>query len=374
MSEGESVLERKFGPAPRILVLRGARMGDFLSVTPAMHALRRALPAATIGLITSPGVAPLAARYDWFDGIFVAPWWSGVSDGETGAGARNRFFAKMRRWRADAALQLNGGGENSNPFLLRLGAKFTAGVRHPSAPDLDLTVPYVRTQGVRLRFLDLLAVLGIPADSLELELPARPGDDGELAAALPEGVSFDDFCQQPLLGIHAGARSGSRCWPPDRFAEVTRQLAEEFGLRPVLVGSEANLGAAVGAALPKGIGAIDLTGRTSLGALITCVRRLRLFVGSDSGPVHVAEAVGTPSVAIFGSSHPINWGPPLQAWHRTVADWTAPCRWFRPCGCPDDSSAPCLQSVTVEQVLAEARSLWECLERRRAAIGSCPHD
>ncbi|MGH2460457.1 MAG: glycosyltransferase family 9 protein [Chloroflexota bacterium] len=360
-----TLLHQLFGDSPRILILRGARLGDYLSTTPALRALRRALPRATIGLITAPDLAPFARRYSWFDEVFVAPAWPGVSDGPEGADIADQFFAMMRAWRADVAFQLNGGGENSNPFVLRLGARLTVGVRHPSAPDLDLTIPYSRTQPVRVRFLDLLALLGIPPVSLDLELPARPEDDVELAAALPAGLGLAELDRTPLLGIHAGARSGARQWPIERFAEVGHRLADEFRFRPLLLGSEAELGRGVAVALRTRAAPIDLTGRTSLGALVAAMRRLDLFLGNDSGPSHVAEAVGTPSVTIYGASHPINWAPTSQAWHRAVADWTAPCRWFRPCGCPDDSTAPCLQAVTVDQVLSEARSLIAAVRRGR---------
>lgn len=365
MAEADTLLHRLFGPSPRILILRGARLGDFLSTTPAFRAIRQALPRARIGLITSPGLVELARRYTWFDDIFVAPGWPGVSDGPEGDEARRRFFATMRRWRADVALQLQGGGESSNLLVRRLGARFTAGVRHPRAPDLDLTVPYLRTQSVRLRYLDLLALLDIPALSSDLELPRRPGDDAELAAALPPDLTLADLGETALLGIHAAARSGARQWPVDRFAVVATRLCSEFGLRAVVLGSERESGRALSELMPASVRPIDLTGRTSLGALVALIGRLEVFLGNDSGPSHVAEALGTPSVVVYGASHPMNWAPPAQAWHRVVADWTAPCRWFRPCGCPDDSSAPCLQGVTVDQVYEEARLLLDCLRRRR---------
>lgn len=360
---GDNLIQHLFGPRARLLIVRGGRLGDFLATTPAFRALRQALPAATIGLITSPGLVPLARRYRWFDDVFAAPGWPGVSDGPTSEEVRRAFVQRMQDWHADVAIQLNGGGENSNPLVLQLGARFTVGGRHPAAPDLDLTVPYVRDQPVRFQLLDVVAALGIPTDSMRLELPAQPTDDGELAAALPPDLSLAELEEQPLLGIHPGSRSGARQWPIERYAAVAVSVWEEHRLRPVVLGDEQHLGRALVQRIGDAARPIDLTGRTSLGALSALIRRLTIFVGNDSGPAHVAEAVGTPSVVIFGSSNPLSWGPPDQRLHRVVASWNAPCRWAGPCGCPDDSSVPCLQAVEVAAVLAEISSLLSHLQR-----------
>lgn len=361
--DSHPLLEDLVGPTPRILVLRGGRVGDFLSATPALRELRRAVPGSQIGVIIAAGLQEFVRRYPSIDEIFVAPGWPGVADGPLDEASRSAFFRRLRAWKADLALQFNGGGECSNPLLLQLGARLTAGVRHPSAPDLDVTVPYIKTQAVRFRYLDVLRALGISPQSTALDLPPHADDERDLAAALPDGLNPEDLAQQGLLGVHVGANSGARRWPIERFARVIDALAREFGLRPVIVGSETDLGIALEQSVSRSTNTLNLTGRTSLGGLVAMIRRLTLLIGSDSGPAHIAEAVGTPSVVIFGSGHPLNWGPTAQAWHRIVADWTAPCRWFRPDGCPDDSSVPCLQSVTPDAVIREASDLLRRLEQ-----------
>jgi ADP-heptose:LPS heptosyltransferase len=359
-------LEQAFGPRPRILILRGARFGDFLATTPALRALHRALPGARIGVVTSPQNASLAARYASIDDVFVAPAWPGVSDGPTDPATADRFFAQVHAWRADLVLQFNGAGETSNPLARRLGARLTAGIRHPQAADLDLSVPFVRTASERLRYLDVLALFGIPPDGLALDFPIQPDDDAAFRRAWPGLLPLGDSGALPLLAVHPGARSGARRWPVERYAAVVGELAAEFRLRPLVLGTETDLGAALTRLVPADLGLVNLTGRTTLGATAVGIRRSALFVGNDSALAHLAEAVGTPSVVIFGSSHPLNWGSPLQTWHRVVADWSAPCRWFRPCGCPDESSAPCLQAVQPADVLREARALLATAGRLHA--------
>ena len=134
-------------------------------------------------------------------------------------------------------------------------------------------------------------------------------------------------------------------------------------MRPVVLGTETGLGRALTASIPRRADPIDLTGPYPLGATIALLRRAALFIGNDSGLAHVAEAVGTPSAVVYGASHPHVWGPIEREWHRPVSSVTSPCRAFLPCGCPDASTIPCLDSVTADDLLREARSLISTIER-----------
>lgn len=364
-NQPENLIHHLFGTRPRVLVLRGAYLGDFLLFTPALRALRHALPQARLGVIVSEPMATLATRYAAIDEIFLAPTYPEIANGRVDDEKVNAFFAQMREWQADCVLQMNDVGSSSNRFARALGGKFTAGVGRADNPDLDLILTYVPTQSVRMRHLDFLALLGIPAGSIDLELPLRPDDEVDLAEALPTELTLDQLEALPLAGLHAGAKWGARRWPADRFARVADQLIEEFGLTPVILGTETDLGAAVIAAMRHPELAINLTGRTELGALAALIKRLKIFIGNDSGPSHVAEALGIPSVIVYGVNHPFVWGPLLQAQHRIVADWTAPCRHFAPDGCPDDSTVPCLQAMSPARVLAEVRSILQDQRRIR---------
>ena len=183
-----------------------------------------------------------------------------------------------------------------------------------------------------------------------------------MAAALGDRQSVADLEQQPLLGIHPGARSGARRWPVERYGEVVAALARTYQLRPVVLGTETELGAALRESLRNASDVIDLPPETG-GRSWRGDPCLALFIGNDSGLSHVAEALHIPSVIVYGASHPINWGSPMQGMHRIVADWSAPCRWFRPCGCPDTSDAPCLQAVSIERVLGEVTGLLDGIGR-----------
>ena len=354
---------RDLGQSPRIALLRAGGLGDFISTTAALRAVRAALPQASLTLITSPNVAPLARRYDAIDHIVVAPAYPGVVKGTPDDAATSAFFKSMEREHFDLALQWHGGGTHSNRFVQRLGARVTAGFKGEDAPPLDHWIPYDVRQHEVLRYLDLLRLLGIESSDVRTYLPVIPADHEELSAlrGLVDQKALD---QGMCMGIHASAGAPSRRWAPERFALVADRLLEEFGFQAVLVtagpGQESD-SAAVVANMAARNRAVDLGGKITLGGLVALISQLGFFLGNDSGPSHMAVALGTPSVVVFGSAHPINWAPLERTYHRAVAYWAAPCRWMINDGCPDTAHVPCIQGVQPEEVLAEARQLLRML-------------
>ena len=350
---------------PRIAILRGGGLGDFLSTTAALRALRDALPEAHITLITGPTLAPFAARYPEIDRIVTAPSFPGVVEGPPDPTASDRFFRAMRSERFDLALQWHGGGTQSNHFVNQLGAKMTAGFKGDDAEPLELWLPYDIRQHESLRYLDLLRLIGIRASDFRSHLPVLPSDREELARVLEPG-HLQALRRGRCFGLHASAGGLSRRWAPDRFAFVADHLAADFHPDVIFVtagpGQEGDSSAVVRAMAARHL-AVDLGGRISLGALVALIADLRFFLSNDSGPAHMAAALDVPSVVVFGSAHPINWGPLERCFHRQVANWATPCRWMVNDGCSDTPDVPCLTGVSPESVLQEARQLLALLER-----------
>ncbi|MBX6342696.1 MAG: glycosyltransferase family 9 protein [Thermomicrobiaceae bacterium] len=356
-----SVLAR-LGPAPRIAVVRPGRLGDLVVATPALRALRQACPGARVTLVTSPGAAPLARRLPWVDEVVVPPAFpaapGGASAAPTGP-ALDRFLASMRARRFDLAIQAKEGGDSMNAFTQALGARVTVGQRSLAAPPLDLWMAYQTLQPEALRLLDVVGLAGVEGGDPRPEVPVLPEDLAEAARVLGPA-------RRPLVGAHVGAGSGARRWPPERFAAVLDALIEETGCAVALIGTaeERPAARAVAARLARPNAARDLTGRLSLGGLIGLVSRLDLLVGNDSGPAHLAAALDVPTVVVFGNANPAQWAASRRLWQRPVFAPDAPCRLpGRRCGCPDDATARCLQAVTVDRVLREARALLRLLER-----------
>ena len=347
------------GTAPKIAILRGGGLGDFLVTTPALRALRAVWPAAIVVLLTTPYLAPLARRYAAIDRVVLVPPYPGVVAGPYEAGAATGFLAAMQAECFDLALQWHGGGRHSNGCVRQLGARLTAGFRTPDAASLDYALPYDERQHEVLRYLDLLALLGVPARGTHLDLPVLTSDR-DAVAALGDALDLEQWAAGRLVAVSLGAADPTRRWAPEQFAAVVDVLLAEFDLPGVVVEAPAAQSGDAERfvrALACPARAVNLAGRTSLGALIGLTSRYRLLLTNDSGPAHIASALGTPSVVVFGSANPLNWAPLNRTWHRVVADWAAPCRYLPDDGCASDSYPPCLQAVDRAAVLEAARGL-----------------
>jgi ADP-heptose:LPS heptosyltransferase len=334
----------------KLAVLRANAIGDFLVSLPAIEALRAAYPQAELVLLGSDWHAGfLAGRPGPVDCCLPVPPTRGVRDDRPPSppAAVDRFFARMRAERFDLAVQLQGGGRHSNPFVGRLGARVTAGSQAPDAPPLDRTVPYTRDQHEIHRFLEVAGLVGATPVTLEPRLRVTAADRAQAAAALAE----DD---RPLVVLHPGANDSRRRWPVERLAVVGRELARK-GARLAVVGTAAEQ---------------PLADRL-LATLEGLLEQATLLVGNDSGPRHLAAAVGTATVAVYWGVSLGSYGPLDRARHRAPTAWRLHCP---VCGanglqqdCRSSHHASLVADVTVDEVLAEALDLL-ATETARASI------
>ncbi|UKA73602.1 glycosyltransferase family 9 protein [Arthrobacter sp. FW306-07-I] len=311
------VLE-KFDAVSRIVVLRGGGLGDLIFAIPAMAALKAAYPEATITLLGTPiHKALLAALKSPVDEVVVLPFAEGVRPGEEDAEELERFFAQMRSRNFDLAVQVHGGGRYSNPFLLRLGARHTVGTRTPDAASLERTIPYLYYQNEPLRALEVAGFAG--AFPVDLEARLSPADCGAATEAANSEAG------QPLVVIHPGATDPRRRWPAEKFAELAAACAAD-GSRVIIVGdsSEQELaeGIAERAASP---GVRSVAGALDMAGLVSLLAEADVVVANDSGPRHLAQALGVPTVGIFWAGNVINAGALGRSLHRVHASWVTTC-------------------------------------------------
>ncbi|MEV4989695.1 glycosyltransferase family 9 protein [Pseudarthrobacter sp. LMD1-1-1.1] len=350
------VLE-KFDDVSRIVVLRGGGLGDLIFAVPAMAALKAAYPASRITLLGTPiHKALLGAVESPVDEVVVLPFAEGVRPGEEDTGELDRFFADMRARHFDVAVQLHGGGRYSNPFLLRLGARHTVGTRTADAASLERTVPYLYYQHEPLRALEVAGFAGAFPVDLEARLAPSPP-----AAPCQAGSGDGD---QPLVVIHPGATDPRRRWPAAKFAELAAACAAD-GSRVVIIGdsSEQELAAEVASraaspAVHSAAGELDMAG------LVALLAEAGVVVANDSGPRHLAQALGVPTVGIFWAGNVINAGALGRSLHRVHASWVTACPtcgidvtqvgWTAP-RCVHDDSA--VAGIGVTEVYEDVRSL-----------------
>jgi heptosyltransferase II len=345
-----------------VLVLRLDRIGDVLMALPALADLRRALPSARIRLAVGrwseeiAGMAPVDEVIVW-----SAPWAGRRGEGATGALALARKARAVSARPPDVAIDLQ--GDVRAVFLMRLtAARFRVGYANTGGRawlthvvPLDETVSWVE-QNRR-------AVEVVAGPRRESGTAAHITADPAAAQALLEREGLAG--RRPLVGIHPSGGRTIKQWPVERWREVARRLQENDGATVVVTGGagDAALARAVGEGLPRPV--IDLAGRLSVAETMAVIGALDVFLSPDTGPMHMACAMGTPSVAVFGPSAAERYFSaelsPRPARHVVVRRelWCAPCNLIRrpPEECVADVTPECLRIVTVEDVYGAAAEL-----------------
>ncbi len=273
----------------RILVIRSDRFGEFLLNIPALRVLRKAYPRANITLAVSPAVKELALALECVDEVEV--W--------------NKAFRRaMRGKKFDACIVLN-------PAKEAHWAAFWAGI--PVRAGYDRKWGFLLTHKIKdEKYLGLRHEVEYNLELVRLVLP--------LASALPrndEGVSIrvaakcDLMIGGKIVAIHPFTSDPVKQWPVDRFMELAGRISRELGVKVIFVGKTGD-----GRGIKRNaenLGALDLVNKTSLTELACVLKRCSMLVTCDSGPMHLAAAVGTPVIALFRNDLPgktaKRWGP-----------------------------------------------------------------
>jgi predicted lipopolysaccharide heptosyltransferase III len=325
----------------RILVIKLRYLGDVLLSTPVVASLRAAFPGAFLSMLVNRGTEAMIAENPHLDEVLVV---------ERRASPLRQFrFAQMlRRRRFDLAIDLTDGDRAA--ILSRLtGAAIRAGFNREAlwrgrlythvVPLRQEPLPIVRQQ------LMMLETLGIPSVRSTPVLHVRPEDD--LAAAdalLTIGVSEGEG----FVALHPGVRWPWNSWPAERFAGLIDYVQGKLGVKVVLLGGERDCGTAEAILSRVESGARSLIGRLGILAVASVLRRAALFVGHDSGPMHIAAAMGTRVVALFGSSDPRVWAPVGEG-HVTIHKGID-CRPCLPHGCRRGDEN-CMRRIDVDEVI-----------------------
>jgi ADP-heptose:LPS heptosyltransferase len=322
-----------------IAVFRALKLGDMLCVTPALRALRRHYPKAHIALIALPWFRELSSRYGHvIDEVIEFPGSPNLPERQASRSVLDRFIGTMACRGFDLVIQMHGSGELTNPLIARFAGRQAAGFypRSGSCPDPAGFLPWIEEQPEPLRYIELLAHLGIPSQGTWLGLPISPSEIAE-ARWLKD---MPGIAGRPIACLHPGASLPERRWSASSFAAIGDRLAQH-GFAVVLTGGpeERTLTAEVAARMRRG--SVDVAGATSIGLLAALVSEAALVVCNDTGVSHVAAATRTPSVVISPVSDPRRWAPLDQDLHRLV---------------------DARQGASVDQV-------WQCIERLVRDLG-----
>jgi ADP-heptose:LPS heptosyltransferase len=336
----------------KIAIFRALYLGDMLLCVPALRAIRRRFPHAEITLIGLPWAHTFAQRFSAYIDRFVEfAGYPGIKEIPVAQETLQRFLAGQQAYGYDLVLQMHGSGQISDQFALALHGQKTIGYYEQVQPDgLTCGLPYPKDEPEVLRNLGLTRLLGCDDLAPALEFPLFKEDRVEAARLLFKLPRAD----RPWIGIHTGSRSPARRWSSDYFAQLADALAQRFHAQIILTGSYDEKSTVRDVMMHMRTQPLDLAGQTSLGGLAALISELDLFISNDTGPAHVANAVDTPSVSIFGPADPNRWASLDQAKHPMVRHPVAcsPCPYWE---CPIDHR--CLHRLKPEAVLEVAVQL-----------------
>jgi ADP-heptose:LPS heptosyltransferase len=308
-------------------MLRALGLGDFLTALPALRALHAAFPRHRRLLAMPSALAPLARL-------------AGVADAIVDA---RPLMPLALAAAPDVAVNLHGRGPQSHHVLLATRPRRLLAFHHPDVPATAEAPRWRQDEHEVVRWCRLLRAHGIAADPTRLDLLPPGRRLPALAPAEARGATL----------IHPGAAAGARRWPAERFGAVAR-AERDAGRRTIVTGGPTEVALAHAVAGAAGLPAEAVyAGRTSLVELAALVGVAGRVVCGDTGVAHLATALRTPSVVLFGPTTPAVWGPPpARPWHRAL--------WVGRTGDPHAERVdPGLTAISVDDVLAALDAVAE---------------
>ncbi len=285
---------------PRITIVRHGAIGDVVNNLPLLNALREGFPDAVLTWVVEPKALPIIDGHTALDRIVVFP------RGRVAAGLLG-FLRELRSGGHDVVLDTHR-HLKSGAVSLASGCRIRIGFDRARANELNWVfashhLPPQRRPAVMVEhFLDFAAALGVPARQPRWDIFV--GDDARDQASRLLASS-----QRPYVAVNLGASTAEKCWPAASFAALSRRIAER-GPAVVWTGSGTTDQGIAAAALAGGAGEVtNLVGKTDLKTLAAILGGAEAVVACDTGPLHMAVAVGRPVVALFGPSDAARTGP-----------------------------------------------------------------
>jgi len=329
----------------KFLIVSTTGLGDTLWGTPAIRSLRQSFPESTIAVLTSPIGAQVLEHNKHIDELFVLNSSTFFS--------LLRLLPALKKQRFDAILIFHTSQRLILPFCALLEATHmigTAGINK----DLDFLLTKALKKSYQheiARRLDIVKELGAYVADYRLEM--MTGKEEETAArrflevhGIPEHI--------PIVGLHPGAKNSFKQWPPECFIEVGRKLVQHLGCQIFVSGdrSEALLLLDIASKIP---GAIPIAGELNLSTFTALLKKMTLFITNDTGPMHMAFAAKTPTVALFGPTDPNLCGP----FHVQNAIALSAGKTCRPCLGKPCAEPFCLLQIGPDQVYDAALQICD---------------
>lgn len=342
-------------PSPRVLLIRCDHIGDAVMATAVLRPLREALRPATLDVLAGPWAAPVFEGHPAVDHVlrYAAPWWSAVRGASVQERATHwaelpRVLRRIRGNRYDVGIDLRGDLRQIALFLglggmpVRVSSDRTGGrnlLTHIWKYDASL-----HEVEKNAAIAALLGATGRP----RLDVVASDAPDA-LRLILPD-VAARGYAVLALRGSEP-----NRAWPAAAAVAVVDAMFKEFGLTSVYLGGAGDVSFGAEVAGLAGAPIANLAGKTTLAEALTVLRHAMVTIAVDSGPMHLAAAVGTPVVALFGPGNPAEarpWSDNAQ-----ILSAGAPCGCVHPRCDYTDGPGRCMRAIDPEMVIATVRTI-----------------
>jgi heptosyltransferase III len=328
------------------LVIKLRYMGDVLLATPTVRAMKAARPDARVSMMVNRGTEDVLSGNPDLDEIIVLDKGSLTAQSRLIAGLRHRGF--------DTVIDLTDGDRSA--FLSWVsGAPVRIGFNDEHRwRGMYYTQVVEPVPGVRHRIdrdLEALKPMNIQASSKNPQIWLTPEESNSADQLLDQlGIQRS----QLYVILQPGARYWFKAWPTERFAELADQLRAQYGCQVLIGGSAQDIDLAQQIRQTAKSSPVIMAGRATVKQFAAIAKQSALFVGSDSGAMHIASAMGTPVVALFGPSSPREWGPrggPMEILYKDLD-----CRsCFHPTCTRDEEN--CMRLIGVEEVMAASGRL-----------------
>jgi heptosyltransferase-2 len=336
----------------KILVLELAHIGDVIAVIPAVHLLRKRFPNSSITAVVGPWAKEVLVSHPDIDEIFVyRAFWFDRANKPFSLTQTLAFINFLRKNNFDLGIDTRG---DFGVILLmwlgrvrkRIGYAFAGG-----AFLLSDVVPFnvlLRQDKHQIEH-NMSLISSIPEGQicddkdLTLRIFFSSADISYVDKLFKENAIVQN---DSLIAIHLGAGFPSKRWPTERFSELIEKILKRYSAKIVLVGGEEEISLAKSLGLSDNFGLINAIGKTSIKQLAALLKRCILFVGADSGVMHIAATQNTPIVAIWGGQNkPVHWKPFTD--NVVVVYREVECS---PCGLRKCKTLKCLRDISVDDV------------------------
>ncbi len=339
---------------PQKILIRSTNwIGDAIMTTPAVRSIRRNFPDSEITLLALPWMADVFTACPHIDHIFSYE----KQERHRGLAGKLWLAADLRQKRFDMAILLQNAFEAA--LITRLAgipirAGYTTDGRSLLLSHRVRKHPEIGSRHQVHYYQEMVQGLGLEIGPDRLELFIAPAAGQEAEELLKQA---DQEEGKPLIGLNPGAAYGpAKRWPMEKYSALAAQLAHATGGLILVFGTDADkeAAAAIKAAAPQQV--LDLTGKTSLSLAMACIDCCQVFVTNDSGLMHVAAALDTPLVAIFGSTDHIATGPYSR--QATIIRKPLDCSPCMKTHCPENHFQ-CMEQIEVAEVAEATLRLLE---------------